>query len=153
MGDKRLLKAAGDYTRSFASEDGKHYRVEHQDMNYLMKRAKLIKEGQEYHNVKDRKYVGSVPISMVTDWCNRNGFTFDQFARNDGGIRGKAYPESKSGVKDKFMAYFLTPEFSKLHGDLNAKRKTSSGGILVPDNYKAKTDGNIKPSGAKAVDS
>ena len=134
MGKARLTKAVGDYVRRFKTEDGVHYRMEHQDLDPAMRRVKLIQEAEARRGtgITDRRYVGSVPMTLIIDWCRKHGYTIDQWARNDGGIPGMMYPESTSGVKDKFMKYFLTREFSKLHTQHSTTRKASSR-IIVPN--------------------
>lgn len=130
---RRLTRAIGDYVRGFQSEDGAHYRTEHQELGSAIRRSQLIQQAEAEHGTGefDRRYVGSVPMVVVTDWLNKNGFTWDQWARNDGGIPRMMYPESIHGVKDKFMAYFMTREFSKLHTQHTTTRKASSR-IIVP---------------------
>ena len=129
----RLTRAVGDYARSFSTESGLHFRRETQELGPAMARVKRIREAQEHRGTgkHDRRYVGSVPFVVLSDWCNKNRYTMDQWARNDGGIPGMMYPESKSGVKDKFMAYFLSRDFSKLHTQhVTTKRETSQ--FVVP---------------------
>ena len=134
MTQRRLTRAIGDYTRSFATEGGENYRVEHQELGPAMARTQLIMEAQQRFGTGqyDRRYVGSVPMTLIADWCRKNHFTIDQWARNDGGIPGMMYPESKSGVKDKFMRYFLSREFSKLHTQ-HVTTRSESGVFVVPD--------------------
>ena len=125
----------GDYVRGFKPEDGAHYRTEHQDLGPAIRRSQLIREAEERNGTgdNDRRYVGSVPMVVVTDWLNKNGYLWEEWARNEGGIPGMMYPESKTGVKNKFMAYFMTREFSKLHTQHTTTRKASSR-IIVPNN-------------------
>lgn len=139
MARSRLTRAVGDYVRGFASEDSVHYRTESQNLAPAIARARRIQHAQEAAgkagNPYDRRYVGSVPITVVTDWCKRHGYTFDQWARNEGGTPGKYYPESQGGVKDEFMRYFLSRDFAKLHTQHVTTKKESSQ-ILVPRNLK-----------------
>ena len=125
----------GDYVRGFKPEDGAHYRTEHQELGPAIRRSQLIQEAELRNGTgdNDRRYVGSVPMVVVTDWLNKNGFTWEEYGRNEGGIPGMLYPESKHGVADKFMAYFMTREFSKLHTQHITTRKASSR-IIVPNN-------------------
>jgi hypothetical protein len=153
--NERFVKGAGDYTRTFFSRNGKHYRREHQDIGPAIRRVEEIRDLHSFatkaSNPGEWRHVGSVPITMILDWLNKNGFTYDQWARNDGGIRGKRYPESRSGVRDKFLAYFLTRDFAKLHNaHITTKRATSQ--ILVPQNYIG-SGGNAKLRGTEGSNS
>lgn len=135
MAEQRLItRAVGDFVRSFVVEGGEFYRREYQDFDATMERVKLLSDAQAAgkRTETDRRYVGSVPITLIADWCRKNGYTLDQWARNDGGIPGLMYPESKSGVKDKFMKYFLSREFSKLHTQ-HVTTKRESSVFVVPE--------------------
>ena len=135
MAKPRLTKAVGDYVRGFATEGGENYRVEKQELGPAITRDQAIVEAQAAHGtgMADRRFVGSVPMTVITDWCKKHGHTVDEWARNDGGIPGMMYPETKSGVKDKFMKYFLSREFSKLHTQHVTSHKTGQSQFTVPD--------------------
>jgi hypothetical protein len=126
MASRRFVKGAGDYLRTFSSEDNKHYRVESQDFAPAIKHVEHIRAMHETStkasNPNEWRHVGSVPITLVVDWCNRNGYTFDQFARDE------------DNCKKKFLKYFQSREFSKLHNSHVTTKKGSSQ-IMVPDNY------------------
>jgi hypothetical protein len=81
------------------------------------------------------QHEGTVPIPVIIDWCQRHGFTFDQWARNDGGQRGVPW-WSGQGVRDQFMRYFKSRDFSKLHNHHVTTKKGSSQ-IVVPDKFGA----------------
>jgi len=139
MATERLTKVAGiDYARSFFSQDGKHYRREHQEVGHTIKHVAAIRAKHDHatkaSNPNGWRHIGSIPMTMLVDWLNKHGYKMDQWARNDGGIRGKTYPESKSGVKDKFLAHFLSRDYSKLHNQ-HVTTKRGSSQIVVPDNY------------------
>ena len=129
MADRRYVKGAGDYLRTFSSEDGAHYRVESQDLTPAIRRVQEIRDLQatatRASNPNEWRHVGSVPITVVVDWCQRNGYTFDQFARDE------------DNAKKKFLAYFKTREFSKLHNEhITTKRKSSV--VSVPNSIASK---------------
>ena len=132
----RPTKRAGDYLRTFSSEDGKHYRGEHQNMEPVMKRVELIKQAQAERGTGqfDRRYVGSIPKTILIDWLTKHGYKMDEFARNEGGDPYKTNPHGGSGVKDKFLKYFLSRDFAKLHTQHTTTRR-ESGQIVVPTNY------------------
>jgi len=122
MAQKHLVKAVGDYARSFSHESGKDYRVETQDLQPAMDRVQRIRHAQEIAKpgVMGRQYIGSVPVVVLTDWLKRHKYTLDQFARREGTIR------------QEFMRYFLSREFSKLHTQHSTSRIGTSNRIIVP---------------------
>lgn len=138
MAQQRLIKRAGDYARTFFSQNGQHFRREHQEMGPAIQRVAEIRDlhsqATKASNPGQWRHEGSIPMTVLIDWLTDTGFTIDQWARNDGGVPGKRYPDSKSGVKDKFLAYFLSRDFSKLH-NVHVTTKRESSQIVVPDNY------------------
>ncbi len=144
MARKRRTGGAGDYVRSFATEDGEHYRVHHQELGPAMKRVEQIKQAQDaakgkVYNPTDRTYIGSVPVTVLTDWLQAHGYTIDQFARREGTIR------------QDFMKYFLSRDFSKLHTQHTTTRR-ESGRIVVPD-YIGREHGTDKLRSTEGSDS
>lgn len=73
----------------------------------------------------DRRYVGSVPPSILIKWLEDHNYTMDQWARNDG---GSPYDKRVDGpgVYDKFLKFFLTRDFAKLHTQHSTTRKEAS---------------------------
>ena len=135
MADQRVTKVAGDYLRRFFSQDGRHFRRETQEIGPAIKRVEEIRhlhdQATRASNPNEWRHKGSIPMSVLIEWLTKNGFTIDQWARNDGGIPGKRYPHSRSGVKDKFLAYFLSRDFSKLHNEhVTTKRPPKELGRL-----------------------
>lgn len=136
----RPTKRAGDYLRTFASEDGKHYRHERQDLAPAMERSKLIQEAQARNGTgqNDRRYIGSIPTTVLIDWLNRRGLTMADWAINAGGTRCPMgvdpleHCQTDGGVKSEFLRYFLSREFSKLHTQHTTTRRESSS-IVVPN--------------------
>lgn len=124
MADKRFLGHSAGVNKAFISEDGKHYRATRQDMAPIIQRVESFKEkvneAPKATNRHGWHYAGSVPLTMITDYIHRRGYTFDQFARNDGGI------------KDDFMAYFNSRDFCKLHTNHVTTKKERSH-IVVPE--------------------
>lgn len=124
---------------TYSEEDGKTFIGHHIELDTHIKRVSQMREIRDMatraSNPNGWELAARVPIPVITNWLAANGFTLPQFARNEGGIRGKAYPESKSGVKDKFMAFFLSSrDFTKLNNEhLTNKRESSQ--IVLPDNY------------------
>jgi len=143
MGSRRRTGGAGDYSRSFSVEDGNFYRGFHQDLAPAIRRTELIREAQSRRsrasNPTDRQYIGSVPQTVLIDWLNARGYTIDQFARREGTIR------------EEFMRYFLSRDFSKLHTQHTTTRRESSR-IVVP-NYIGGNNGDNQLRGAEDGDS
>jgi hypothetical protein len=153
MAKQRLTRAVGDYVRTFASEDGKNYRLEHQELGPAMRRSQLIREAQAHHGTGqfDRRYIGSVPTIVLWDWLKERGYTMDQWARNEGGTRcsfGEDPMEHclhDNGIKSQFLRYFLSRDFSKLHTQHTTTRPAGGEGkIWVPghDNNLRRTENN-----------
>ena len=137
---KRTTAHYGDFARTFASEDGRHYRGYHQDMGAVEKHVRRIRDMHQYADPHKQtpfqKHVGSVSPAVLMDWLNKHGFTLQQWAVNAG---GDPYNKRKGGpgVYDQFLTYYLSREFSKLHNDhVTTKRESSQ--ILVPATYRSK---------------
>lgn len=147
----RPTKRAGDYLRTFSTEDGKHFRGEYQDLNPAIRRVELIREAQEFKGTGrfDRQFIGSIPETMLIDWITKRGYTIDQWARNEGGTPcppgGDPVQHCKTdgGIKSEFLRYFLSRDFSKLHTQHTTTRRESSQ-IVVPDNYIGGNNGTEK---------
>lgn len=137
---KRLVKAAGDYVRGFATEDGAHYRREHQELGPAMRRVQLIQEAEERSqraNPMGRHFIGSIPATMLTKWLRERGYTMDQWARNEGGTRCPpgadpvAHATLDGGVKSEFLRWFLSRDNAKLHTQ-HVTTKRGRATILMP---------------------
>jgi len=114
-----LTQAVGEYTRRVVSEDGKNYRHERQDMDPVIEHVKFLGEkvnkAPKAGNRNGWHYAGSIPITVVTDWChNIAHIGYDAFARNE------------FGERQLFLKYFKA-NFSKL-----APPKNKSSQILMP---------------------
>jgi hypothetical protein len=140
----RLTRAVGDYSRGFVSEDGKNYRTEYQDLAPAMRRVVQIRHAQELvkkaDNPTGRTYIGSVPATLLMSWLHKNGHTLEQFARKEGTIR------------QDFMKFFLSRDFSKLHVQHSTTRVGTGNRIVVP-NYIGGVNGNSKLRRAESSDS
>lgn len=158
MGKRRLTRAVGDYVRGFQTEDNAHYRTERQELGPAIRRARLIREAQAHAGptVTDRRYIGSIPMTVLTDWLNARGYTMSDWARNVGGERCPVGVDPLShavhdgGVKSEFLRYFLSRDFSKLHAMHSTTRATGGEGkIWVPghDNNVRRTEGGDHPVG------
>jgi hypothetical protein len=107
MAKRRPLEGgAPGYQKWFASEDGKHYRGLSQDIDSVVRHVDRmdakINHAPKAGNRSGWEYAGSIPLAVLVDWCRSNGYTMDQWARDEGGI------------KAKFMAHIQTREFHKL---------------------------------------
>jgi len=135
MSSKRKTGGAGDYARSFSSEDGVHYRGHHQELGPAMRRVEQIRELQALQNKQNnptgRTYIGSVPVTVLQDWLAKHNYTWEQWGRKEGTIR------------QEFMKYFLSREFSKLHVQHSTTRVGTGNRIIVPS-YIGGSNGNSK---------
>lgn len=122
----KTIYTRDDVRKSFASEDGAHYRHYRQDISPTIRHVERMRKGK---HAMGWKHVGSIPITMLTDWLKSRGYTMDQWARNDGGDR-KVDPKGP-GVKDQFMRYFLSRDFAKLH-NTHVTTKSESSVFSVP---------------------
>jgi hypothetical protein len=118
MPKTKLTKVLGEYARGVVSEDGVNYRHERQNMNPVIQHVKFLQEkvngAPKAGNTNDMRYVGSIPLTVLTDWCTKVGVGMDAYARN------------QFGEKDKFLSY-LRSEFPVFLAD---KKKSSQ--ILLP---------------------
>ena len=83
-----------------------NYRGFRQDISPIIDRVSSIAEAvnsRGAHEKKDWRYVGSIPMSMLVDWCAKNRYSYNDWATN------------RDGAKDKFKKWFLTRNHAKLH--------------------------------------
>ncbi len=115
---KRLTKAVGEYWRTFSSEDGVNYRGEHQEMDPVLAHVKYlddkVNQAPKPGNKNDWRYLGSIPETILHDWCRMTGIGVDAWARD------------QFGEKREFIRY-LQANFPVF---LAPKKKPSQ--ILVP---------------------
>ena len=101
----RTLKIYGDMRTWFASEEGKNYRGMSQDLDPVFNHVRHMDakvNGAPQRGNKGWKYAGSIPVSVMVDWLRKNGYTMDQWARNE------------DGAKDKFKKFIRSREYHKL---------------------------------------
>ena len=144
MSKLRPLALSGDYRREFLTEDGLHYRKESQNIAPVMQRVKDFSEQMTHanreNNPNGRRYLGSIPKTMLIDWLTARNYTMDQFARNDGGTRcapGEdplAHATLDGGIRSEFLRFFYSRDHSKLHTQhITTKKKSSQ--IFTGDPY------------------
>lgn len=145
MSKQRLTRAVGDYVRRFATEDGTHYRTETQELGPAMRRSQLIRQAQEANGTGkyDRRYVGSIPMTVLHDWLKKHGYRMDQFARNEGGDPYKTDRVRGGGVKDKFLRHFFSRDYAKLHTQHTTTR-AEAGRIIVPNYIGSKKHEDVR---------
>lgn len=141
MANQRALPAGHGVLRSFVDDgEGNRYRREYQDGDAILKHVEFLRhsvnEAPKSGNNLGLRHEGTVPITMVIAWCNSRGYTFDQWARNEGHQPGQHW-KTGSGVKDEFMRYFKSREFSKLHNE-HVTTKQESSQIVVPTTYRTR---------------
>lgn len=77
-----------------------HYRRLRQDIEPIIEHvrhtAQKVNSAPASGNRNGWQYLGSIPITMVIDWCQKNNVRFDEFARNE------------NGAREKFKKAFLT---------------------------------------------
>ena len=117
------LSTSKDYGVSFSVEDGTEYVGTHQNIDPVIDHVKKVRDMHSHataaSNPNEWRHVGSVPMSMIVDWVHKSPYTFAQWARNE------------DGAKDKFLKYFLSRDFSKLHNQhVTTKRESSQ--ITMP---------------------
>lgn len=104
MADKRVTRVAGEFHRTFETEDGVNYRGEHQEMDPVIAHIKYLNEkvnGAPAHSNKNGwRYLGSTTPVLMTHWCQMVGVSHNDFATQ---------PELRAA----HMAW-LNKEFSKL---------------------------------------
>lgn len=128
MGE-RLLKDYGNVKTGFISQDGKHYKHTQGDFSDAIERVGQLR--QTINEQKSRNgyhHIGSVPLPILEDWLNQHNYTMHEFAINAGGEKGKT-DINGPGVKDKFLKYFLSRDFSKLHNG-HVTTKTHDRGMI-----------------------
>ena len=90
---RRLTKVVGEYTRMFDSEDGKNYRIERQEMDPVIAHVDFLSEkvntAPKAGNRNDMRYLGSIPVTVLTDWCQTTGIGLDAYARNNHGEKAE----------------------------------------------------------------
>jgi len=143
MAQKHITRAVGDYVRSFTHESGVDYRHQTQELQPAMDRVARIRQAQELQTPKvnptGRQFIGSVPVVVLTDWLKSKGYTMEQFARREGTVR------------QEFMKYFLSRDFSKLHTQHSTTRVGTGNRIVVPNHIGGAHDNGLR--NAQNVDS
>ena len=118
MADKRVTRVSGEFHRTFQTEDGVHYRGEHQEMDPVLAHVRYLDEkvngAPKPGNKNDWRYFGSIPVTVLTDWCSEVGIGLDAYARN------------QFGEKQKFMDHL------KAEMPVFLARKQKNSMIVVP---------------------
>lgn len=118
MDKSPLTQKVGEYQRRVVSEDGVHYRYEQQDMAPVLEHVRFlsekVNEAPAAGNRNDMRYLGSIPMTVLTDWCQKTRVGLDAYARN------------QFGEKDQFIKY-LRADFPVFFA---AKKKSPS--IIMP---------------------
>ena len=113
---------------SYSEEDGRSFVGQHMDLDPHIKRVSMMRDirdaATKASNPNGWELEARIPIPVVTAWCSRNGYTFDQWARNE------------DRAKDKFLAYFKqSRDFTKLiNTNLQNKRKSSQVPVSLSRN-------------------
>ena len=124
MTDHSLVDANGSVLKTFATEEGKHYRVHTQDIGQVMDHVKMHRELNEGR--RDSAHLCTIPEGVLLDWLRKHGFTFRDFMTNAGGNQREGIPGGP-GVKDQFLKFFLGRDFSKLHNQHVTTKRSDSG--------------------------
>lgn len=118
MSDERLIKNHGNLWTGFKTEDNKHYKTTHADFSGIIKHVEDMDERVNENaamKAKGYQHVGTIPMALLEDWLIKHNYTMHEFAINAGGEKNKTNPHGGGGVKDKFLKYFLSRDFNKLH--------------------------------------
>lgn len=138
---RKLRDYGGNTVKYFASEDGKHYRGFLQDLHAVRRHvehtSQITNEAPARGNRERWSYMGSVAITVVADWCQKRGATFDQWARNEGGL------------KDKFLQWYRH-EYPKLMADTRGAKARPQ--IVVPTVYQARKNAYVEGADGAATD-
>lgn len=134
----RKTRASGDISQTFSTEDGKNYRGIHQNSDGVIKHVNRIKGMHEHatkaSNPNEWKHIGSIPETLLWEWLKQNNYTQHQWAINEGGTRCPAgndpvaHAKLDHGVRSKFLRFFLSRDYSKLHNHTASQR----GKIITP---------------------
>jgi hypothetical protein len=120
MAKFRPIYKDGGVVKTFASEDGAHYRHYRQDIDPIIERVKynrdIATDSNKLANPNGWRHEGTVPMTMLVDWLHKHGYTIDEFARAD--------RNDKYGPKYKFLKYFKSRDFAKLHNDHVTTRRS-----------------------------
>ena len=141
MAKFRPLAQRLDIRKTFASEDGVHYRHFSQELDPAIRHVQHLRhkvnDAPRSGNKSGWQHIGSIPMTVLQDWLTKNSYTMDQWARNDGGLpysNVNTYKQD-NGVKSQFLRFFLDRDFSKLHNEhVTTKRERSS--VQVPAGIK-----------------
>ena len=118
MSDEKFLKGYGNMWTGFKTEDGEHYKTTHADFSGIIDHVKHMNETVNESATARRKgyqHIGTIPLPLLEQWLIEHGYTMHEFAINAGGEKNKTNPHGGGGVKDKFLKYFLSRDFAKLH--------------------------------------
>lgn len=126
MADHRFLDSTGNVLKTFATEDGKNYRHYRQDMDPIIKRVDKIRRQQNESGRSDWYHAGSIPQTLLLDWLNKHGYEWRDFMTNAGGDP-RHFARNGPGVRDKFLTYFYSRDFSKLHNQHVTTKRSDSG--------------------------
>lgn len=141
MAKFRPLQQNMDVRKTFATEDGTHYRHWKQDFDPAIRHVEHLRhkvnQAPKVGNRSGWSHVGSIPITLLQDWLTRNGYTMDQWARNEGGHPYSNVNTYKhdNGVKSQFLKFFLDRDFSKLHNQ-HVTTKNERSSVQVPAGLK-----------------
>jgi hypothetical protein len=137
----RKVRASGDLLQTFSSEDGRHFRGIHQNLDGAIDRVKHVRDMHDYAtkatNPNGWKHLGSIPQAVLIDWLQKHNYTHNDWATNQGGTRCPAgndpvaHATLDGGVRSQFLRYFLSRDFSKLHNH-QVTTKRSINQFVVP---------------------
>jgi hypothetical protein len=125
---RRVMARYGDTHRYFASEDGKHYRGHYQDHAALKAHIEftdqMVNGAPSRGNPNQWGYAGSIPMSLLWEWCQKTRTPLDVWARDEG------------GAKQHFLRW-LKSEHPHLFPQQVTRARPQ---IVVPVTYRKRTD-------------
>ena len=112
MATTKVTKVIGEYSRGVISEDGVNYRHERQNMDPVIEHVNFLSEkvntAPKSGNKHDHHYIGSIPYTVLIDWCNKQKIGIDAFARNQNGEKAKFLVH----MKREFPVFFAKKQKS-----------------------------------------
>ena len=110
-----------------------HYRGHRQEMSPVFKHVEQLREkvnqASSRSNPNQWHHIGSVPWPILLDWLRDNQYRIDQFARS-------------KEIKDEFLTYFISRDFSKFHNEHVTTKSSSKSQIVVPYSMRMENDRN-----------
>jgi hypothetical protein len=131
----QILDSGRESALTYSEEDGRYIIGHHIDLDRAIKGFSNVREAQKETpksaNPNEWGLQMRIPKPVLIDWLAKNRLSMRQYHINEGGSKGLSYPLSKTGVRDRFLAFFEGREFAKLHNN-HVTTRHKSDTITVP---------------------